>query len=147
MSSRSGRDPEDASFFSQEPQHGDPIISMPLRECSAEKEIVTPTRPVQHPLVSTPLTADQWSMINNIQNMRIMLSTVETIIVRKRFTVSQHVVLMRWQHAHLGPSFGHPDVARWLEANNIFREYAHDHTIIISTTARTPSSSRSRSRS
>ncbi len=121
MASRFEPDPTEDSFFAQESQPVGPTTSRPLREDSAEEEIVTPTRPAQHPVVHTSLTADQWTMIHNIQNMRILLSTMETVILRQRFTVAHHLVLMRWQRAHLGPSLGHPDVALWVEANSILR--------------------------
>ncbi len=42
-------------------------------------------------------------------------------LATKSFTVAHHLVLMRWQRAHLGPSLGHPDVALWIEANSILR--------------------------
>ncbi len=153
MSSRFGPDPADESFFSQAtPPEYHPVVAM-LREDSAEKEVMTPARieeqfqdsiSARHPLVLTPLSADQWSMINQIQQMRTMLTSMETIILRQRFTVAHHLVLMRWQHAHLGPSLGHPDTQMWLEANSILRGYAHDQTIITSSSRIT---SRNRSRS
>ncbi len=163
MSSRFGPDPADESFFSQSELHEEPPMMMRadlpvaqiLREDSAEEEVMTQASaeepfqdsiPNRHPLVQTPLCADQWCMINQTQHMRTMITSMETIILRQRFTVAHYLVLMRWQHDHLGHSVGHPDTQMWLEANNILRGYAHDHAIIISF-SRITSRARSRSRS
>ncbi len=76
-------------------------------------------------------------MVNNLQNMRIMLSTLEAHVLGHRFTVAHHLVLMRWQHAHLGPGIGDPDVQLWNEATNILRGHARDNTVLITASSRT----------
>ncbi len=161
MSSRFGPDPADESFFSQSAPHEDPPMMMnsdlPVaqipREDSAEEEVMTQASAeeayqdsfTKRHLFQTPLSADQWCMINQIQQMRTLITSMETIILRQRFTVAHHLVLMKWQDSPLGPSLGHPDTQMRLQANSVLRGYAHDHTIISS--SRITSRARSRSRS
>ncbi len=97
------------------------------------------TNRFQHVPVS--FSADQWCMMNQIQQMRSLLTSMETIILRQNFTVAHHLALVRWQDSPLGTSLGHPDTQLWHQANIVLRGYAHDHTVFVSSRAR----SRSRS--
>ncbi len=165
MATRFGPDPGDASFFSHDQETADPptpTASIWMQEedcswrlssairvpfCNEEDEVVTPPSRPSHPApapTQLPLAQEQWTMVNNIQNMRIMLSNLEAHVLGHRVTVAHHLVLLRWQHAHLGPGSGHPDVPLWVEATNLRRGFARDNNVIIAASSRTRSRSRSR---
>ncbi len=110
-----------------------------LPQDSAEEDFYTPSADPEHdaedlqdaftnrhPSTQAPLSADQWCLMNQIQQLRMTLTRMETIILKQKFTVAHHLVLMKWQESPLGPSLGHPDTQMWLQANNILRGYAHD---------------------
>ncbi len=158
MASSLGPDPGDAGFFADYHAHADPPTAKSRRHLadgswglestirvpydSEEEEIVTPpTRTFTSAPASSQvlLTQDQWTMVNNIQNIRITLSTLEAHALRNKCTVAHSLVLMRWQYAHLGPGIGHADVPLWHEATNLLRGHVRDNTVILAATSSTRS--------